>query len=224
MRIGIHQPNFIPWLGFFHKVCHCDIFVLLDHVQFSKGEITNRVAIKNGREKLWLTVPILTKGKGRQPICEVQVNSNENWKKKHLKTITQCYRKAVHFDSVYGLIEEIYDFQTQYLSELNIHFIKSISEIMHIKTKLFKSSDLDVSGHKSELLVQIVNKVNGKEYLSGTGAKDYNEIELFKNNGIKLKYLDFIHPEYQQTLPGPFLPGLSIIDYLFNCGTEPSLF
>ncbi len=218
MIVAIHQPNFLPWLGFFYKMLKADIFVFLDNVQFSKNSYQNRVKIKSSQGAIWLTVPNLHNF--GQLTKDMRMNNKEPWREKHLKTFEMNYKKAPYFNTFYPLISEIYYKKDwELLSEFNIELIKIICNFLGIKTKTIKASDLDVSGSSTGLLVSIVKKLGGSVYLSGYGGMKYQDEEKFKENGIELIYTDFKHPVYPQ-LWGDFIEGLSIIDLIFNCGKE----
>jgi len=216
--IAIHQPNFLPWIGFFYKMLKSDVFVFLDNVQFSKNSYQNRVKIKSSQGAIWLTVPVLHKF--GQLTKEVKINNREQWREKHLKTLELNYKKASFFKPVFELLQEIY-FKEEWelLVDFNIELIFSISKFLEIETEMIRASSLNVSGKSTDLLINIAKELNASIYLSGKGGANYQDEEKFRANGIELKYSDFTHPVYPQ-LWGEFIEGLSIIDLLFNCGEK----
>ena len=218
MKIAIHQPNYLPWPGFFHKMVNADIFVLLDTVQFTKNSWINRVKIKDelGRA-IWISVPVKEKDV-KQLINEKMIN-DANWAKMHIKIIEQNYRKTMYFNSYFPQIKNILIKKWDKISDLNITLINEINKILDINTKLIKSSDLMTSGSSTDLLINIIEQLNGDVYLSGIGGKNYQDEKKFLQNHIELKYQNFIIPNYQQA-HGNFISGLSIIDMLFNIGKE----
>lgn len=216
MIIGIHQPNFLPWIGYFYKICRVDIFVFLDNVQFTKNSYQNRVKIKTSQVPTWLTVPVLQSF--GQLTEDVKINNNEKWRGKHLKTFETNYKKSPYFKTIFNLLENIYFKQEwEFMTDFNIELIKGICNLLCINTKTINASSLDVSGSSTELLLDIVKKLGGSSYLSGMGGVKYQDEEKFKTAEISLKYTDFKHPTYPQ-MWGEFVEGLSIIDLLFNCG------
>jgi len=216
MIITIHQPNFLPWIGYFYKILKCERFVFLDNVQYTKNSFINRNKIKTSQGELWLTVPVSFHF--GQKIFEVKIDNSFDWRKKHLKTLELNYRKAPFFDEIYSLIEEVYYKDGwESISDLNIELILKICNYLNIEREFIRSSDLGVDGKATELLISIVKELNGKVYLSGFGGAKYQEERLFEEAGIKLVYYDFQHPIYNQ-LYGSFIPNLSIIDLLFNSG------
>lgn len=216
MVVAIHQPNFLPWIGYFYKIKYCDVFVFLDNVQFSKNSYQNRVKIKTPQGASWLTEPVIHKF--GQLTNETKLNNQENWIEKHLRTFEMNYKKAKYFNEIYSLLESVYHKRKwEFLCEINIALIDTICNYLEIKKNFLLASDLNVSGSSTDLLIRIIKKVGGDTYLSGVGAKNYQNEDAFKMNNIELIYSNFRHPIYPQ-LWGDFIPGLSIVDLLFNCG------
>lgn len=216
--VGIHQPNFIPWLGYFSKIRQSDAFVILDNVDIVTGTadaITNRTKIKNQQGSIWLTVP-MKKGESKK-ISGVKMDNAQNWKSKHLKTIEMSYGKAPYFKEIYPWICDIYTMETDSMNVFNIEIIKRFCAKFGIETEMYIASELDIrSEDKNQRLVEIIKKIGGNVYLSGNGARSYNDVELFKTNGIELTYTNFSPPVYNQ-INGEFIAGLSTLDYLMNC-------
>jgi len=214
-----HQPEYLPYFGFFSKIAHADIFVIVDNIQYVKKNYQNRNRIKTHNGWIWLSVPVITKGRFEQNINEVEINNSENWRHKHLKTISLNYKKAPFFDEYIKLFEDIYSKEWQMLSELNEVIIRRIIKILGIDVKILKGSELGVSGEKTGLLVDICKKTGADTYLSGSGAKDYVVESMIEEHNLNHKYYEFKHPVYSQ-LHGEFIPNMSIIDLLFNCGDK----
>ena len=218
MIVSIHQPNFLPWIGFFSKVLQSDVFVLLDNVQYTKNSFINRNRIKTPQGVKWLTVPVRTKARFGQLIKEVEINKNVDWRQQHLKTLEMCYKRSKFFGLIFKNITDIYyKCSWSNLAVFNIELLNWLFSLLEINTKIILASQLNVKGKGTDLLINIVKAVNGDTYLSGFGGVNYQNEELFKINGIKLRYYEFSHPIYPQ-LWGDFVPNLSIIDLLFNCG------
>lgn len=218
--IAIHQPNYIPWAGFFYKIIKSDAFVLLDNVQFSRRSFTHRNRVKGSSENIiWLTVPVLKKGRFYQKINEVRINRTEEWQKKHIGTFQMNYANAPFFHYYRGELQEIYSRRWDRLVDLNLELLKYVMEKLGIKRDLYLSSELNVDGEKTGLLLSIVKKLEGNIYLSGSGAKNYLEKDLFIKEKVKLvfyQYGSFVYPQ----LWGKYIPNLSILDLMFNCGKE----
>lgn len=218
---AIHQPNFMPWLGYFHKMEKSDVFVFLDNVDIVTGSakaITNRIKIKTRQGAIWLTVPIK---KGSSKKIADQAIDGTSWKGKALKTIDQAYSKASNFESIMPVVEQIINCDSQSLAEFNIHGIQTIARLLKINTPVTSASQLPIdSQDKNERIVQICKYLDASFYYSGQGAKKYHNESVFREAEIRIEYAEFIHPVYPQ-LHGAFLPGLSAIDYLFNTDNLP---
>ncbi len=217
--VAIHQPNYIPWIGYFHKMLNSDIFVFLDDSQYSKNQVINRNTIKTAQGGMYLTVPVLIKGQFGQTTLEVKIDNHINWRKRHWKSILMNYKKAKYFKLYSSFFEELYQMDWDKLSELNEFIVQKIADFLNIKMDFIKSSELEIKGESTERLVNIVKSVDGDTYISGIGAKDYLDEDMFTESKISLTYQDFHHPVYNQ-LCGEFKPKMSIIDLLFNEGPK----
>jgi hypothetical protein len=215
--VAIHQPVYLPWLGFFHKMYSCDCFVLLDDAAFSKNSVENRNLIKTPNGTLWLTVPVRTKGRLGQLIRDVEIDNSKEWQQKHWKTIMMNYRKATFFQDFGQIFEETYSRRWDRLVELNQQIIFDLARTFGIDRKVVLSSSLSASGQSTLRLVNICKALAADTYFSGIGAKAYQDETLFASEGIRVVYQQYTPTAYSQ-LYGKFVPNLSAIDYLFNCG------
>lgn len=218
-KIGIIQPNYIPWRGYFDFINDVDVFVFLDDVQYTVRDWRNRNRIKNhGGAAVWLTVPVT--GGRNQSIKDVQIDNNQKWKAKHLATIRQTYGQTPHFDSYFGELKNVYDGHYIHLCDLDIALTQLISCWLGIETEFLRASDIHGSGQKDDRLLQIVQHLNGGCYQSGPAAKSYMRPEIWKEAGIAVEYKSYpSYPEYCQ-VSDPFEPAVSIIDLLFMVGSE----
>ncbi len=220
MIIGIHQPNFFPWLGFFCKVKESDVFVLLDNAQYTKNSFISRNRIKTAQGAKWLTVPVAYRFPQR--INEVVINNSIDWRRTHLRTIEQNYGRSRFFSELFPLIQGAYYRRNwESLCAFNVELIQLVIDYFHIETVVRKASDLQIEGVGTERLINIVSLFGGDTYLSGQGAATYQDEALFAKRGIQLVYTNFSHPTYEQ-LYMPFEANLSIIDFAFNSGTSRS--
>jgi hypothetical protein len=220
MIVAGHQPNYLPYLGFFHKMAQCDTFVIVDTVQFVKrgpfGWIhRNKIRTKEGW--MWLTVPVLTKGKYTQRIMDVYINNSIPWRRKHWKSIWLNYQKAPYFNRYADFFYEVYNKEWEKLADLNEALILYIKESLGIKTRVLKASTLGVGGKATELIIDICEKLGADVYLHGVHGKDYVDTNQMQERGIKSLFQEFYHPRYSQ-LNEPFVANLSVIDLLFNEG------
>lgn len=219
MILAGHQPEYLPYIGFFNKMTLCDKFILVDHVQFLKKSWQNRNRIRGANGEILLTVPVLTKGKFYQKINEVEINNKLNWSEKHWKSISYNYSKAPFFDSYKGFFEELYSKKWGKLVDLNESIIKHILSELKINAKIIRSSEINPQGTKTDMLIDMCKKLNADTYLSGEGGGEYVEESKFEENGLNHVYRDFHHPVYNQ-LFRPFIPNMSVIDLMFNYGNE----
>jgi len=219
MIVTIHQPEYLPWLGFCDKAINVDLFVLLDSVQFRKNYFQNRNRIRSATGPIWLSVPVSLKDGHKQPIKDIRINNREAraWRVKTWKSIVQCYRRAPYFEDYAPFFESLYSQDWDLLVDLNCSVIDYVFESLGSKAKRIRSSDLGIHQSKTDLLVEICREVGATSYISGISGKDYLEMDKFSECGIELRFQEFYHPVYKQ-LYQPFVPCMSVIDLLFNCG------
>lgn len=221
--VAIHQPNFFPWLGYFDKLARADVFVLLDHVQFQKkgGNWANRVQLLTGGDRAgWVTAPVDRSYHGTRAISDIVIDDTRPWRQKLLKTIATSYGRAAHFDEVFPVLEELIGHPSARLAELNENAIRRLAAAIGLPTRhLVLSSSVEPAGSATDLLIELVQAVDGDAYLSGGGAEGYLEPDKFEAAGIELRMQDFQHPVYPQGR-GEFVPGLSVIDPLLHLGPE----
>ena len=218
MTLSVHQPNFVPWLGYFHKIARSDKFVILDQVQIPRGKsVANRNKIKTPSGPLEIVVPLThPQGNNRLSSYLDVCLADQTWQKKALKTISYNYGKTPFFKEVFGLLEEA--FSNESFCNMNSYFISEVCSRTEIKTPVFFQSQLNnIGGENNELIISICKSLGADVYLSGTGAAKYNDKELYRENEIELVYQDFKHPIYLQQ-HGEFISHLSVVDMLFNVG------
>ena len=218
----IHQPDFLSHLGFFHRFLAADLYVALDHVQFVNGTSrswTHRDRIKTRNGAQWLSVSV-RKAPRDTPINAIQL-SGEAWRKANLDLVRENYRTAPFFDEIYPELAALYAVSCTRLVEFTMASIEMLSRLFGISIETVYSSALNPDGAKNELLVDLLAKVSATRYLSGVGARDYFDPLPFRAAGIEVVWQNFEHPTYPQ-LHGDFIPYLSSIDLLFNCGTKES--
>ena len=219
MRVTILQPSYLPWLGFFEQMSHSDKFVLLDDVQYTRRDWRNRNKVRVKEGWVWLTVPVQQKSRFSQSLLETRIDNSVSWRRKHLETLRQHYCKAPFFEKYFPRCQQIYEKDWEFLFDLCLETIQFLKEEMGIETPLLRSSEMKLSGEKTERLVSICRELGATHYLSGESGSDYISQEDFSNPGIELEYQNYEHPVYPQRYPG-FVPHLSTIDLLFNCGEQ----
>lgn len=221
MIITIHQPEHLPWLGFFDKIRQADVFVLLDHVQFRKNYYQNRNKVRSDKGAVWLTVPVLTKGNPSQAINEVEVNNqgSPRWKEKSWRSILQFYRQARYWSYHKPFFYSLYHNDWDRLVEINECIMRYLLSALGINVTVMRSSEIKVEGRGNDLVLNVCKKLDADVYLSGVSGKDYLDLKTFADAGIEVRFQEFRHPVYKQMYE-PFVPCLSVIDLLFNYGPE----
>ena len=214
MRVTIHQPQFLPWLGYLDKIDQADLFVVLDMVQFKKNEWQNRNRIRTAQGWQWLTVPVLHKF--GQSINEVRIDPNSDWKARHLRAIEMHYGRAPFRDAYLDGLREVYRQEADHLATVNLATIRWLLDCFGIKTPVRLASEMQLRDEPTERLLDICQTVGATHYLAGMGATAYMDRAKFESSGVKLELQEFRHPVYDQCYQ-PFLPGMSAVDLLFAC-------
>jgi hypothetical protein len=218
MIVAVHQPQYLPWLGYFDKMDKADVFILLDTVQFKKNEWQNRNKIKTAQGWQWLTVPVTYRYP--QLINEVEVNNRDKWRHRQRQAIVTNYRKAPHWEILESFFEEIFESTWQYISELNIHVVRRLVDILGITTPLRVASELgEFPEDPDARLIALAKHVGADTYLAGAGGKGYMNLDAYSAGGIDVIFQEYNHPRYSQ-LFGEFEPFMSVVDLIFNHGEE----
>ena len=218
MVVSIHQPNYIPWLGFFNKILLSDTYVVFDDVQFPRGkDYANRNQIKTNNGKMWLTVPVIGKS-DLKPWNQIEINKN-GWVNKHLSNIESFYKKTPYFNEYYSEIKIIYLKDHNLLIDLTLDLIKHFLKILDKEVKIVLSSDIKTDLKGLDKILYILKNLNATKYISGDGdgSKRYIDEKLFSDQGIELVWQNYKHPTYKQQF-NEFIPYMSILDLLFNEG------
>ena len=215
-----HQPTYLPWLGLFNKISMADKYVYFDDVQYLPKEWMNRNLIKSHNEKkIYLTVPVIKKNFLNKKVCEIEINNNLPWKRKHIKSLELSYKKTKYFDKYFYEFKKIYDMDWKYLSELNLYILKLLLKILNIQIEIIKLSSLNLNEKKSDLIISVCKSLGAKKFIFGEKGKDYAIISDFKKNNIEPIFQEYRHPKYDQ-MGKQFISHLSVIDLIFNCGTN----
>lgn len=220
MKIGILQPGYLPWLGFFEQIAYSDVFVIYDDVQYDKEGWRNRNRIKTAQGIQWLTVPVLVKLSDAPLIYDVKIDPKSNWPKKHWRALELNYRKAPFYKKYIDIFAEAYSKEWQSLVDLDLSLISALMACLGLQNKpLFRSSMLNVDGERLERLARICQHFHADTFYEGAAGKNYIDEQYFRTHGITVEYQNYQHPVYNQ-LYGDFVPYLSVVDLLFNHGEE----
>ena len=218
--VAIHQPTFLPWLGWWDKLVRADVLVLLDDVQFSKkgGTWMNRVRMLIGGEPRWVTMPVDRAYAGTRTVREMRIDESKPWRKKMLATIHGSYARAPFAAEVLPVVEEALGPGTDRVAELNEAAIRLFADRLGFDTsKLVHQSEFGVSADGTQLLIELCRAVGGDTYLSGDGSEGYLENDAFAAAEVGLRFQEFTPPRYPQPAR-EYVPGLSVVDALMSCG------
>lgn len=221
--VGIIQPNYIPWRGYFDFIRRVDVFIFFDDVQYTKRDWRNRnkVRLKNGKS-VWLTVPVSAKRDSL--IMDVEIDYSENWLRKHLEALEHNYGKSPFFTNYFGEFKDLLQTTPSRISDLDILICRKICKWLGINTELVRSSDYNCEGIKDHKLIALAKAVEATHYLSGPSARNYIQPQLWKEAKIDLDYIDYpTYPSYPQ-IAEPFDPYVSVLDLLFMVGPEAPKF
>ncbi len=217
MRVTIHQPQFLPWLGYLDKIDQADLFIMLDTVQFKKNEWQNRNRIRTAKGWQWLTVPVLQHF--GQRIDEVLMNPTVTWKAQHLRALDMHYARAPYRNRYLAQLRELYSAPWNQLSDLNKATVQWLLKAFGITTPVHHASDYAARGEPTDRLIDLCQVVGATEYLAGPGAEHYMDKPRFESSGVRLDIQVFQHPIYRQTYE-PFEPNLSALDLLLMQGPD----
>ncbi|MBC8503229.1 MAG: WbqC family protein [Chloroflexi bacterium] len=220
MNATILQPSYIPWRGYFDQIRRSDLFIFYDDVQYDTRGWRNRNQIKTAQGKQWITIPVHSKGvRDGVPIKNVRIDLSKPWPRKHFKALMFAYAKAPFFQLYQPWLESVYGRQDEFLADFTINLTVELAKMLGItETEFMRSSDIPgINGHKTDRLIQILQYVGAKHYISGPSARDYIEQDKFDEAGITLEFMQYNYPEYPQLYP-PFDPFVTILDLLFMVG------
>lgn len=225
MIVAIHQPNFLPWLGYFDRMIRADMFIVLDHVQFERRNYQNRTRIRIDDKGHWLTVPVQQNSQQERildkRIDNPPVDDLRWWGANHCRTIRHAYRDAPFLSDYYPTLRGLLESRWDRLVDLDLALLHFLRDALAISTPIIRSSDLNVAGSKSELILNLCLATGASTYLAGMGgSRSYLERAAFADAGVDIAWQDFHHPHYTQCGGEGFISGLSAIDSLFNQGLQ----
>lgn len=221
MRVAIHQPLFLPWLGYLDRMARGDLFIVLDHVQFARRNYQNRTQILLDGQPHWLTVPVQQRSQ-QECIVDKRIDNLEagrGWGARLCQTLAHAYRRAPFLDAYLPDFKEVLELPWERLADLDLALLQIIRAALDIRTPLVRSSALGVEGTRSELILNLCRAVGADTYLAGMGgSRHYLDREAFAAAGIAIDWQDFRPTPYAQCGEAGFIPGLSSVDLLFNHG------
>ena len=224
MKVGIMQPTYLPWAGYFEMISKVDLFILLDNVQFEKQSWQQRNRIRNASGEMLLTVPVKTAARFPQKICDVEINQDSNFARKHIESIRHSYSKTIYFDEFFPDLCNILKTPTNSLALYNESLIRLICTHLQISTEIIRASDLTSRGKGTELSVMQCKEVGADSYYAAQGSKNHITTQIgFAENGIAVEFQNYAQRIYPQ-IHGAFIQSLSAVDLIFNCGRNSMSF
>ncbi|MEG0547101.1 MAG: WbqC family protein [Oscillospiraceae bacterium] len=217
MIVSIHQPDYIPYIGYFYKIAQSQKFIFLDDTQYSNDNMHQWNKIKTPQGECRIKIPV--EHKFGDNINEVRTRDELKWKEKHLKTIEMNYSKAKYFADVFPKFKELVIANYSNLADMNIAINTWICNEFGFNVEFYRSSDMNIHTAKEERVIDLCLAIGGDTYISGNGARCYQVDEHYTDRGVKLQYTDYQPIEYKQ-LWKEFVPNMSILDYVFNNGFD----
>ncbi|MFI5212021.1 MAG: WbqC family protein [Ignavibacteria bacterium] len=217
MICSVHQPNYLPYLGFFEKANQSDVFILYDTTQFKKNDWQNRNKLCTKDSWQWISLPVLHDF--GQKIFEVKIKDAARSLEKNWRSIQVNYGRAPYYRDYSPEFEKIFFSGTENLSELNCRIIIQVAEFLRLKTKFVKSSDLPaIETSSTQALIDLTKLAGADTYISGGEGINYLDMDLWKSSGLNIEFQNYLHPVYTQFNNPVFQPYMNILDLLFNCG------
>ena len=221
MRLTIHQPEHMPWLGVMYKLTRVEFLVILDNVQFRKNYFGNRNRVMGPQGPTWVTVPVRLAGHTASTYRDIEIGPDPKWRKRYLGILRDGYRKHPFFERYFPGYQEILERPWTHVAALNEEILRFLCRQIDLDIPMVRASELDLPEARStELLLHICRKVGATEYLAGSQAGNYMQEELFDREGVRVLHTDFVHPTYPQQGNGEFISHLGSLDLLMNCGPE----
>jgi hypothetical protein len=218
--LSAHQPVYLPWLGLFHKIEVADLFIIYDDVPYTRYLWYNRNKILGPNGPIQLTVPIRRGRPEGMTHAEVLIDHTQNWRQKHWRSIEHAYRMSPHYASYSPALRSIYETEWEHLMELNLAQLRLFNEWLNIRTPIRLASEYPFEGEKAERALNMSVQLGAHALLFGANGREYADVEAFAARGVAALFQDYVHPSYSQHRAGPFHPLMSIIDLVFNHGSE----
>jgi len=219
----IEQPNYLPWLGYFDLLDRADVWVWYDDVQYTRRDWRNRNRFAGSGEPIWLTIPVLSRGRRDRPICEIEIDYRQPWVRKHLATLRHFYGGAPFFATVLELVRGHLESAPTLLADLTIGLNEALCDYLGIASHFVRSSRLTgLEGSGEERIVAICRRLRPRAYLSGPAARDYLSPGSFTREQIELRYIAYRYDGYPRD-GRPERTDLSIVDALFWIGPEATM-
>jgi hypothetical protein len=221
MILTAHQPAYLPWLALFHKIALADVFVSYDQAQYQTENWINRNRVRRRESAtgILLTVPVRGADHLQKRICDIEIDNEKPWRRKHWNTIRACYGRAPHFARYSGFLEDVYRRDWARIADLDKHMLRWFLEVLGIRVEVVRGSSLQTEGRGSDRVLDLCRIMGADAFLFGRLGRDYAKVADFTALGVRVEFQDYRHPTYDQP-SSPFIPHLSVLDLLFNCGAS----
>lgn len=220
MLVTMHQPEHLPWLGFFHKMAQADLYVVMDDFQYCHQYFQNRNRIQGVQAPIWVTVPVRKERHRYGPIAHVCIDNSRDWRRTYWRSIEYHYHKHPFFDRYAADLHDILMAPWEHLVDLNLALIAYFRQALAIDTPMLRASSIEGDRARGERILEVAQALGTTCYLSGPCGRDYLDETPFLESGIRVEYHAFAHPSYEQRGKSSFTPFLSVLDLLMNCGSD----
>lgn len=221
MIVAIMQPTYLPWIGYFNLIKNSEYFIFLNDVQFDKRSWQQRNKIIINSNEKYLTVPVHTKNKHLQKLCDVKIDNSKKWKQDHLNSLKFNYGNHKYFKEVFSFLERIYNQENEHLVNLNIDLIIEITKYLGFDFNYEFSSNFKSERKKGERIFELLKKIKADKYISPIGSKEYlDKTKQSRQDKVKVEYINYKCKCYSQKKQSKFFNNLSIIDLIFNHGKQ----
>jgi hypothetical protein len=219
VRVSLHQPNFLPWTRLFDKILASDVYIAYDSVQYTHSEFHARQWITGRDGPVWLSAPVLTRGRGRQPLCKAELVPGRAWRDAHLRLLSEHYRRAPYFRDVMAVLEPVYDGDDHLLVDFNLRLLDALLGYVGASVQMVRATSFGHTGDNTERVIQLTRAVGGDVHLTSTYGtpRRYIDWKRVAAAGIAVESQRFTEPCYRQQFE-PFRPNLSMVDLLFAVG------
>lgn len=221
-RVCIHQPTYLPWLGFFDKLLASDVWVVLDDAELSRQSWITRVHVRNGGERLLLSIPVRHRFSDHAPLHDIRIDTSHHWQRKHDRALRQSYGRSPHFAAIEPLLVVLYTTPAERLVDFTMIGLEWLRERLGVAVEIVYSSRLDAGAATgTERLVRLTRAVGGEVYVTGSGSRGYLEPAQFYAAGLGLEWQDYVEQPYRQGR-GAFVNRLSALDAMAELGAAGS--
>ncbi len=226
-RIAGIQPGYLAWLGYFDQMMRVDAFLVADELPFTTSGWTHRNRLKGPNGPRWLTLP--ARPRAGDAICDVRLEPGAPWARKHVASARHLYARSAAAPPVLDALEDVLDPAEARLSAVSLATVRWLADLLDVRTPILVSSELGLEARYRERfpelpgpthrIVAYLEALGARELVEGAAGRGYFDVPLFASHGLRVRFHDYVHPEYPQ-LHGPFTSHLSALDLVLSVGPE----